>query len=192
QLRVERRVEAWRQLDAFTPERREAGEGERDGVGTGNELDDAVLAALVGDRGTDFLDQDGTGRLHGDTWQHGSGGVGHDAGNAGGAGTWRERPRLGWHGERSDHEGTGRDTRHEPLLSRRVGPNVLTEMTRWSPYARRRAPSTHEIEMSAPRTGASYIRIFLRHIECALVRRVHEPSLDLRARVSVENSLNRA
>jgi hypothetical protein len=62
-LNVHRRVEAWRQLDAFAPEGRKAGERERHGVGAGNELDDPVLAAFVGDRASDLLNENRARRL---------------------------------------------------------------------------------------------------------------------------------
>src|SRR5262249_43061321 len=112
------------------------------------------------------LDQDRTGCLHGDTWQHGPGRISDDAGNAGGAGALSERPRLRRQEKRGDYEGTARDTRHEPLLSRRtrIGPNVLTEMKRrLPPYARRFGASTHEIEQTrirAPQPGGMPHKIF--------------------------------
>src|SRR6202040_179542 len=90
-LNVYCRVEAWRQLDAFAPEGREAGERERHGVRAGNELDDAVLAAFVGDRASDLLDEDRARRLDRHAGQHRTGGVGDDARNSGGAGALAPR-----------------------------------------------------------------------------------------------------
>ena len=111
-LRVHGRVEARRQLDAFAPEGREASERERDSVGAGFELDDAVLAALVGDRAADLLDEDRARRLDRHTGQHRAGGVGDQACNGRRAGALAQR--RGWMegDEGEDQETETRDAIH--------------------------------------------------------------------------------
>ena len=54
---VDRGDEVARQLDAFALDGVEAGQRERHRVGAGPQVDDAVLAAAVGDGGAHLLDQ---------------------------------------------------------------------------------------------------------------------------------------
>ena len=83
QVRVDRRGERAGQLDPFALDGAESGQRERDRVGAGPQVDDAVLAGAVGDGGTDFFDQRVARRFDGHARQHGAGRVLDDAGDGG-------------------------------------------------------------------------------------------------------------
>ena len=93
-LGVDRRGERSGQLDAFAPEGAEPGQREVDGVGSGPEILDAVLAGAVADRGADFLDEGRTARFNGDARENRarrvSDGAGDDGLCDGGGGKQRE------------------------------------------------------------------------------------------------------
>ena len=57
---------------ALPPHGDEAGERERDGVGAGGEIFNAVLAGPVRGRGPNLLEQRWAGRFDGHAWQHGA------------------------------------------------------------------------------------------------------------------------
>ena len=83
QVRVDRRGERSGQLDALALDGAEAGQRERDRIGAGPQVDDAVLAAAVGDGGADLFNQHVARGLDGDAGQHGAGRVLDDAGDGG-------------------------------------------------------------------------------------------------------------
>ena len=66
QLAIHRRREARRELEAFSLDRAEARQGERDGVDAGPQIDDSVQPLAVRDDGADPFDESGTRGLHRD------------------------------------------------------------------------------------------------------------------------------
>ena len=68
QLGVERGCGRAGELHAFAPHRPEAGEGERDGVLTGTQVDDLIPAIAIGDGGAGFLDEHRAGGFHRHAW----------------------------------------------------------------------------------------------------------------------------
>ena len=81
EIAVHGRVKRPCQLDLFAPDGVEARQRKRHGVGSGPQIDDAVLALGIGDRGSYFLDQDRARRFDGDTGQNGAGRIFDDAGD---------------------------------------------------------------------------------------------------------------
>ena len=87
-------VERPAQFDAIALDSAETGQGERHGVGAGQEFGDAILAAAIGDGRADFFDQRRARGLDGDAGQDGAGRVLHDARYRGAAlGVGRPRTR---------------------------------------------------------------------------------------------------
>jgi hypothetical protein len=78
---VHARRKPCRQLDAFAPDRGEAGQHEGHCVYPRSQFRDLVHALTVGDGGANFLDERGARDLHRDAWQHGPRRVSHDSGN---------------------------------------------------------------------------------------------------------------
>ena len=66
--------------DAVALHRVEARQQERQGIGAGPEVDDAILPGIVGDDGADFFDQHRAGCLNGYAGQYAAGGILDDAG----------------------------------------------------------------------------------------------------------------
>ena len=81
QVGVDRRRERSGQLDAIALQRRETGEGKRDGVDAAAQLLDPVLTRAVGDGRARLLDQGRARGFNRDTRQDGAGGVAHDTGD---------------------------------------------------------------------------------------------------------------
>ena len=94
QIGVDGGDEVGRQQQVFALHGAESGQRERDRVGAGPQIDDAVLAAPIGDGGADFLDEHRARGFDGDARQHRAGRVFHDSGNG----------RLGERRRRDDHE----------------------------------------------------------------------------------------
>ena len=68
-----------RQHDAVTLDGVETGEGERDRIRAGAQVDDLEATVAVGDRLADFFDQNGTRGFDGHAGEHGAGSVFDDA-----------------------------------------------------------------------------------------------------------------
>jgi hypothetical protein len=81
QVGVHRRREVGRQLELFVAQHVEAGEGERDGINAGPQIDDRVASLRVADRRAGPLDEHVARRFHSDARQHGAGGVPHEPGD---------------------------------------------------------------------------------------------------------------
>ena len=88
------------QLDAVTLDGDEAGQRERQGVGARPQIDDAVLARAIGDRGPDLLDQGRARCFNGDAGQHGAGRVSNGS----------REGRLGKYGCREEQHNEERQT----------------------------------------------------------------------------------
>ena len=84
QFRIRRRGKPRRQLDALSLHGAEAGQAEGDGVGAWPQIEDLVLALIVGHDRADFFNQGGTGSFHGHAGQYRTGRVAHQAGDASG------------------------------------------------------------------------------------------------------------
>ena len=95
-LDADRGDEVTTQLDAFTFDGVETRKRERQRVGAGAKIDDAILTGVVADDRARALDQDGTCGFNRDTRQHGAGRIPDHAGDGG----LRERSR----GQKQDHQ----------------------------------------------------------------------------------------
>ena len=84
------------QRDALTFDGVETGQRERQGVGAGTKIDDAILTCVVADDRARAFNQDGTCRFNSDTRQHRAGRIPDDTGDSG--------LREGSRGEKQDHQ----------------------------------------------------------------------------------------
>ena len=74
-------VKFGRHLDTVALDGAEPGQRERDGVGSGRQVDDAVLTGAVGHHRSNFFDERRARRFDGHAGQHGPGCVFHGAGD---------------------------------------------------------------------------------------------------------------
>ena len=82
QLHIDRSGKVRGKLDALALHGSKTRQRKRDAVPSRRQVHQLVLAVRIGDDGPHFFNQCGAGGFHGDTGQHGAGGVFHDPGNA--------------------------------------------------------------------------------------------------------------
>ncbi len=116
QLAIHRRRESRRQLEAFSPDRAEAGQRERDGIEAGPQIDNPVQALTVRAHGSDLVDEGGTRGFHGHARQDRARRVSHHPRDGGSIGNLC--PRDG----RQEQETRNDDGTHESLVIHGLAP----------------------------------------------------------------------
>jgi hypothetical protein len=81
QVGIDRRHAGAGQLDALAPDRRESGERERHGIGTGFQINDSILPGPIGHNGARLFDEHRTRGFHVHAGQDGARGVPDEAGD---------------------------------------------------------------------------------------------------------------
>ena len=109
QLCIHCRGEPRGQLDALTPDRREAGQGELHGVGARPQIGNPVLARRVRDDRADLFNERGTGGFHCHAGQHPARDVSHHTRDVAGACCLRALRRRQAHqsGDQDHHTAEG-------------------------------------------------------------------------------------